>query len=161
MKHLLKTIPLTFILLFCAHAHAQSLSSLGLRLGGGFIGGDGAEINGRFGMGSGRIEGALAWSGGKDYSSLFLSGVYQIVKPLKNNFDYFYGMGLAVGLDSRSSSGFSGTSVTAGVPFQLGIEYNFTELPLNISLDVRPIVTLNRNGIFVPSSLGLGLRYLF
>jgi hypothetical protein len=162
MKKILSIFTLALAMLTFEDVSGQSLSSIGLRFGGGFYGGSGAEINGRFGAESGRVEGSLAWSGGSNHSSFFLAGVYQIVKPLEGGFDYYYGAGLALGMYSwrQSNEGWkSGGSV--GVPVQLGIEYNFSELPLNLSLDLRPIITLRSEGIFVPSSLGLGIRYMF
>lgn len=164
MKKYLSIFTVAMAMFTFTEVSGQSLSSIGLRLGGGFYGGSGAEINGRFGAESGRVEGSLAWSGGNNHSSFFLAGVYQIVKPLEGGFDYYYGAGLALGLHSwrhNHNNNDWNTGASVGVPVQLGIEYNFSELPLNLSLDLRPIITLRREGIFVPSSLGLGIRYMF
>ena len=48
-----------------------------------------------------------------------------------------------------------------GVGGQLGLEYLFDEIPLQISLDRRPVFTLVPGTGFGWQSVGLGVRYLF
>ncbi|MBO5562538.1 MAG: hypothetical protein IJ701_02310 [Bacteroidales bacterium] len=48
-----------------------------------------------------------------------------------------------------------------GVGGQLGLEYLFSEIPLQISLDWRPMFNLIPATSFGWSGFGLGIRYLF
>jgi hypothetical protein len=175
----MRKIKFTLLLIILSiYTSAQSLESIGFRFGGGLYG-SAAEINARFNNDGifekindkfynfNRVESSLAWSANQFRSNFFASSVFQIVKPLENNFSYYYGVGISLGVQSwngnQSINGKKSNGFSFGVPVQLGIEYGFDELPLNISLDIRPMPTVSTNSILglpsIPVSLGLGLRY--
>ena len=128
---------------------AMNAQNLGVRFGYG------AELSYQHMLSANRLElglGLNGFSGG-----LNLTGVYQWVKPIEGNFNFYYGFGAGLGLWEKVGA-LSGLG-------QLGIEYNF-DFPLQISLDWRPAlafifydegVTTN----FWGSSVGLSFRYRF
>ena len=108
-------------------ANAQE-KNIGLRFGGG-DGGYGTEISFQKGMGSNnRAELDLGFGSGDFF---WLSGIYQWKFNLVDNFDWYAGAGARVGFCANHGVG-------VAVLGQVGIEYNFAELPFQVSLDVRP-----------------------
>ena len=60
-----------------------------------------------------------------------------------------------------NDNGNAATGFNLGIGAQAGLEYTFSAIPLQVSLDWRPMLTL-LNGIgFGWNSLALGLRYAF
>jgi len=58
-------------------------------------------------------------------------------------------------------SGEDSSSLTLGVGAQLGLEYMFDGIPLQLSLDWKPLFNLIPSTGFGWSSFGLGIRYAF
>ena len=72
---------------------------------------------------------------------LNIAGVYQWTKSLSfvaDGLHWYYGFGPEVGLWSKS--------LALGICGQIGLEYNFNNIPLQLSLDYRP------GWYFIPSS---------
>jgi len=143
MKKLLIVIVLTALTV-----GAMRAQGIGLRLGYG------AELSYQHALSDNRLELGL----GLDLNSgLNLNGTYQWVKPLEDNFNWYFGFGAGIGAYS---------SVAAiSVLGQLGIEYNF-DFPLQLSLDWRPgpAFIFYKEGMttgFWATSVGLGVRYRF
>ena len=87
----------------------------------------------------------------------YLADTYQWIKPLEDNFNWYYGFGAGIGRWDKSA-------VFAGLG-QLGIEYNFGIIPLQLSFDWRPGISFVFNNDidagFWAGSFGLGVRYKF
>ena len=106
------------------------------------------------------------YGNGYNYTQFSLSGVYQWVwdlKALADGFNWYAGAGASLGYYSFSYLNTSGYPIA--ILGQVGIEYNFAELPLRLSLDYRPALQLTgaRNGFlgngFIGDGIALGIRY--
>ncbi|MBZ4675790.1 MAG: hypothetical protein JG782_409 [Anaerophaga sp.] len=133
--------------------------AIGLRFGGG-IGHD-EEITFQTPFNSNRGELDLGLGGRKNYSYWKLTGIYQWVMPIESGFFWYLGVGPGLGswADDDNSDD-SGIYLTAAL--NAGIEYNFSEIPLQISIDTRPELSLTDTP---DDAFGLGLalalRYRF
>lgn len=94
-----------------------------------------------------------------------LTGIYHWVFDLStvaDGLNWYVGPGAAVGL--YYGTYYSNSGLYAGIAGQVGIEYNFDTLPLQLSLDYRPVIYLVRPA-FTPSGyyegICLGVRYKF
>ncbi len=108
------------------------------------------------------LEGILAtrWSGFE------VTGLYEIHNPLADvdRLKWFYGAGGHVGFyDSDYTSwGDPGTNYTViGVDLVLGLEYSFSEIPINLSLDWKPAFNLIGYSKFFGDGGALSIRYIF
>jgi hypothetical protein len=123
---------------------AVSAQNLGARLGYG------VELSYQHLMRANRLELNLGLS---DFNGgLNLAGTYQWVKPLEGNFSWYFGCG--AGVRHRDNS--FGLAALG----QLGIEYNFS-IPVQLSLDWRPGLTLVPEVGFWATSVGFSVRYRF
>jgi hypothetical protein len=149
--------------------HAQDISknALGLRLGDND--GFGGEISYQRGLGdNNRLELDLGWRNSNDIDAFKLTGLYQWVWNIEGGFNWYAGVGGGIGswsYDRRIGNNRvedSGTFVYAAG--DIGIEYNFEEAPIQLSLDFRPEFYFNsddfRNDNFGPD-IALGIRYRF
>lgn len=129
--------------------------NIGLRLTSG------AEVSYQQPLGSSnRLELDLGLTLDKNYDIFNLAGVYQWVwdlSALTEGFNWYAGAGAAVGLWSASHS----TELNVGVLGQIGIEYNFSNIPLQLSLDYRPQLDLLHDAGFYGYGVALGVRYKF
>ena len=135
-------VVLVFIALSVSSINAQSL---GLRLGWG------AELSYQHLLGSNRLEldlGLTNFDGG-----LNLAGTYQWVKTIEGNFNWYYGFGAGLGIWDKAF----GLAALG----QLGVEYNFSNAPIQASFDWRPGLTVVPDLGFWATSFGLGIRYRF
>jgi hypothetical protein len=127
-------------------------NAIGLRLGSND--GCGAEISYQRKLKeTNRLEVNLGLRDG--FSDVKLTGLYQWVWNLENQFNWYAGAGAGV-YDANSTAIFA-----SGV---VGIEYNLsdaTDLPLLISLDYRPEIGLTGSLDGLNSDLGLSIRYQF
>ncbi|MFT6369582.1 MAG: hypothetical protein ACJAWH_000661 [Maribacter sp.] len=157
----------TFIILFVgASLSAQSISNhaLGLRLGDSD--GFGAEISYQKSLtNTNRIQIDLGWRDSRNFSAFKLAGLYQWVRPIEGDFNWYYGVG--GGLGSVDFSNISNNNDSGGVFIfgagTIGIEYDF-DIPLVVSLDFRPELGLIGYDGFSDSfdfDIGLGIRYQF
>src|ERR1035437_9741167 len=105
-----------------------------------------------------------------NYTEFALSGVYQWVwdlKALADGFNWYAGVGASVGYYSFSYLNYGYSGVPVAILGQIGIEYNFSELPLRLSLDYRPALQIAGagNGFaangFIGDGIALGVRYKF
>lgn len=157
----------TFILFFTGVAlHAQSISdhALGLRLGDSD--GFGAEISYQKSLSTAnRLEVDLGWRDSRNFSAFKLAGLYQWVRPIEGNFNWYYGVGGGLGSANFSnipnSEDFGGLFIFGAG--NIGVEYNF-DIPLILSLDFRPELGLVGYDGFSDTfdfDIGLGIRYQF
>lgn len=155
----------TFILLaFVFNTQAQDISknALGLRLGDND--GFGGEITYQRGLSkNNRLELDLGWRNSKHVDALKITGLYQWVWNIEGSFNWYAGVGGGIGNWSGDEkyNNESGSFVFAAG--NIGIEYNFQEVPIQLSLDFRPELyfdgdyTDTRDG-FGPD-IALGVKY--
>ncbi|WP_374504988.1 outer membrane protein [Flavobacterium sp.] len=157
MKKLIVSAVLLMGLGFTAQAQEISKNALGLRLGDN--NGFGAEISYQKGLSkNNRLEADLGWRNNRDVSAFKLTGIYQWVWEIDNNFNWYAGAG--AGLGNWSTTGNNGSFVY--VAGDVGIEYNFKEAPILLSLDYRP--EFGGHGYFdnnYGADIALGIRYKF
>ena len=164
------------IILFCAVFFTVALSSqaqdiaknaLGLRLGDND--GFGGELSYQRGLSkNNRLELDLGWRSSNDVDAFKLTGLYQWVWNIEGGFNWYAGLGGGIGswsYDKKIGNNRvedSGTFLFAAG--NLGIEYNFKEAPIQLSLDIRPELYFNsddfREDNFGPD-IALGIRYRF
>jgi len=158
-----------FMLLGLATAtQAQDISknALGLRLGDND--GFGGEISYQRGLSkNNRLEFDLGWRNSKHVDAMKLVGLYQWVWDIDKGFNWYAGVGAGIGSWRYDYNGFSENGSIILAAGDLGIEYNFAEVPLQLSLDLRPEFYLNNTGDnkfrednFGPD-IALGIRYRF
>lgn len=166
MKKLLFTAIMLVGLAFSAEAQNFSKNAIGLRLGDND--GFGGEISYQRGLSAkNRLEIDLGWRNSKDVDAFKLVGLYQWVWNIEGGFNWYAGVGGGVGSWSYDKSGYSNSGTFVLAAADLGIEYNFKEAPIQLSLDIRPEFYLNNSGDnkFRENSFGpdlaLGIRYRF
>jgi hypothetical protein len=99
-----------------------------------------------------------------NYTQFSFSGVYQWVWDLSQIADgvnWYAGVGAAVGYYSYSYINVTYSGIPISILGQIGIEYNFSEIPLRVSLDYRPGIQITSNGGFIGDGYALGVRYRF
>ena len=157
MKKIIVSAVMLMGLGFTAQAQEISKNALGLRLGDN--NGFGAEISYQKGLSdNNRLEADLGWRNNRDVSAFKLTGIYQWVWEIDNNFNWYAGAGAGLGSWSTTSSNGSFAYVAGDV----GIEYNFKEAPILLSLDYRP--EFGGHGYFdnnYGADIALGIRYKF
>ncbi|RIV41874.1 hypothetical protein [Flagellimonas pelagia] len=162
------TLFAALFLFVTASLSAQEISehALGLRLGDSD--GFGAEISYQKSIGSSnRAEFDLGWRDSRDFDAFKLTGVYQWVRPLDGNFNWYYGVGGGLGsvnFDEGNGSFYGDNDgVFVFAAGDIGVEYNF-DIPLLISLDFRPEIGLIGYDGFDNDfnfDIALGIRYQF
>lgn len=155
---------LLFAFVLTSNSQEISKNVLGFRLGGGD--GFGTEVSYQRGLSNNnRLEVDLGWKSNSDFDGFKLVGVYQWLWNLEGNFNWYAGAGGGAGnydYDFRIGNERIRDSETflllAG---QIGIEYNFDEVPIQLSLDTRPELGF---GDFIDDldfDIALGIRYRF
>jgi hypothetical protein len=146
---------------FTTQAQEIADNAIGLRLGDSD--GFGAEISYQRALGdTNRLEFGLGWRDGKNYSALRAVGLYQWVKNLDGNFNWYVGAGggfASYSLDNVNP-GVDDSDTSLFVAGDIGIEYNF-DIPLLISLDFRPELGFGDFNDDLDFDIALGLRYQF
>ena len=137
------------LLAFAAVASAQP-KALGLRFGYNY--GAGASLSYQHWIGGDFLDADLGWC----QSGFSGSAVYDFTIFRSGGFGFYGGPGAHVGV----FNGDSGSFVSAGIVGELGVEYNFP-IPLQISLDFRPIISVVPSFSPIWTSASLGLRYQF
>ena len=135
---------------FAVAASAQP-RAIGVRFGSG------AEISYQHTMGSNflEVDGGL----GINFNESFYAGatcIYNfMISEFGSGFGFYAGPGASVGLGLGETN-----YLTLGVAGMVGLEYNFVNIPLQLSLDFRQHIGIG-NGFWAPSNLALGVRYRF
>lgn len=161
MKKLIFTACMLFGFAFVAQSQSFSDNALGLRLGSND--GFGGEISYQRALSkNNRLEADLGWRNSNHVDALKLVGLYQWVWELQGNFNWYAGVGAGLGtwnVDYNTVKDNGSFALLAG---NVGIEYNFDEAPIQLSLDYRPEFYLNdtyRDGL--GSDIALSIRYRF
>lgn len=159
-------ITLTFFILFSIikFGYAQDISknAIGLRIGDSD--GFGTEITYQRGLSeNNRLEVDLGWRSGDNYDGFRLTGIYQWVWNLENQFNWYAGVG--GGLASFSYDNIPQTFDDDGETYiyaagQIGLEYDF-DFPLILSLDIRPEFGFGDFNDDLDLDIALGIRYQF
>lgn len=148
MKKVFLTIGLFLATFLTVNAQDFAENAIGIRFG--HNNGFGGEISYQRKLSdNNRLEVDLGLRKGGAFKA---AGLYQWVWHLEDRFNWFAGGGAGLASGSGSTTVFG-----AGV---IGIEYNF-DIPLVISLDIRPEVGFAGAYDGFHSDLGLGVRYQF
>jgi len=166
MKKIILSAFMLIGLAFNAQSQDISKNALGLRLGDND--GFGGEISYQRGLSkNNRLELDLGWRNSKHVSAYKLVGLYQWVWDIDKGFNWYAGVGAGVGSWSVDANGGNANGTIILAAGDIGIEYNFAEAPIQLSLDLRPEFYLNNTGdnqfrdqSFGPD-IGLGVRYRF
>lgn len=152
---------LFFLTAFISNAQF-SPHAIGVRLGGSHYGDYGGEISYQHALGSNnRLEFDLGWRNHNNWSHMGLSVIYHWGWNITDGLNWYVGPAARVGFwqDKGPDDDYIGIAVGG----QLGIEYDFNEhsVPLQVSLDVRPL--WNFIGTYGGFGYGtaLGIRYTF
>lgn len=163
MKKIILSAFMLIGLAFTAQSQNISKNALGLRLGDND--GFGGEVSYQRGLSkNNRLELDLGWRNSNNTDALKLTGLYQWVWNIDGGFNWYAGVGGGLGSWSYNVGGFKDNGAFFFAAGDLGIEYNFEEAPIQLSLDIRPELYFNsdkyRNDNFGPD-LALGIRYRF
>ena len=158
MKKLLLSVTILFG--FIANGQNISENALGLRLGSN--NGFGSEISYQRKLSSNnRLELDLGWRSNNNVSATKLSGLYQWVWNIDQEFNWYAGVGGGLGSWNTANTVTKDSGTFLYVAGTIGIEYNF-DIPLQISLDLRP--EIGGHGYYennFGTDLALGIRYNF
>ncbi|MCM4168166.1 hypothetical protein KCTC52924_03724 [Arenibacter antarcticus] len=169
----MKIVKLFALLLCCSwySVSAQEISdhSIGLRLGDSD--GFGAEISYQKSLFQyNRLEANLGWRDSRYFDAFKLSGLYQWIFPIDDNFNWYYGAGGGLGSvdfasvpDNNNNQRTPDGGLFIFAAGDIGVEYNF-DFPLLLSLDFRPEIGLVGYKNFSNNfdfDIALGVRYQF
>ncbi|MEL1241023.1 hypothetical protein [Flavobacterium flavipallidum] len=163
MKKIILSAFMLMGLAFSSQAQEISKNALGLRLGDND--GFGGEISYQRGLSdNNRLELDLGWRNNNSVDAFKLTGIYQWVWNIDGGFNWYAGVGGGLGSWSIDNNAVNDSGTFAFVAGDLGIEYGFDEVPIQLSLDIRPEIYFNsndfRNDNFGPD-IALGIRYQF
>ena len=166
MKKIILSAFMLIGLAFNAQSQDISKNALGLRIGDND--GFGGEISYQRGFSkNNRLELDLGWRNNNHVTANKLVGLYQWVWQLDKGFNWYAGIGGGIGSWSYDKGGFSDSGTFLLAAGDIGIEYNFQEAPIQLSLDFRPELYFNDNRkdfdnyhSFGPD-IALGIRYRF
>lgn len=113
--------------------------------------------------GNSAVEGIIAsrWDG------FVVTGLYELHSPSvfdTPGLNAYYGVGGHIGFwdgDNVKWTDDSGSHTVIGVDGILGIEYNFNEFPINISLDWKPVFNIIGHSGFWGDNGAFSIRYIF
>ena len=135
---------------FASVSYAQP-RALGVR------GGYGVELSYQHGISGNFIEADLGWAP-KEFN---LVAIYDFVFASAGYFNFYAGPGVRVGSFETSNNV---TGLNLGISAQIGAEFVIPDVPINLSLDWRPVVNFFGEGKqrgFNGMYLALGVRYRF
>ncbi len=163
MKKLILFAFMLIGLAFNAQAQDISKNALGLRLGNND--GFGGEVSYQRGLSkNNRLEFDLGWRNSNYVNAIKIAGLYQWVWNIDNGFNWYAGVGGGLGSWNYNCNGIKNNGTFLFGAGDIGIEYNFKEVPIQLSLDLRPELYFNDSGYrdnnFGPD-LALGIRYKF
>ncbi|AZQ44521.1 hypothetical protein [Nonlabens ponticola] len=163
MKKILLTLVVALGAVTISQAQEISKNAIGLRFGDGD--GLGTEISYQRGLGdNNRLELDLGYENNDRFDAFKLTGVYQWLWNIDGGFNWYAGVGGGLGsididddFRGRDDDDDEFFLLAAG---QVGIEYNF-DIPLLISLDIRPEFYFNDFRDDTEIDIALGVRYQF
>jgi hypothetical protein len=106
------------------------------------------------------IEGQLTyWNKGFRAAGLYEFNFYSC--PAVPSLSLFVGPGVHVGFWKEKYSKDYNSKADLGIDGIIGLDYKFDNIPVNVSIDWEPAVTLVGNAGFTPAYGGLAIRYTF
>ena len=83
-----------------------------------------------------------------------LGALYEVFKPIGavENLSWFYGGGAYVGFKGIDNLGITGIA---------GLDYQFTEVPINLTIDWKPELTVIQSVRFRASTVAVSVRFAF
>jgi len=92
-----------------------------------------------------------------------ITGLYEIHNQAFDveHLNWYYGFGAHIGSYNRNYVPWGTTGTVIGIDGILGIEYSFSEAPINIGLDWKPAFNLVGNTEFWGDGGALSIRYIF
>lgn len=157
MKKLLLAVAV--LTLMGTSASAQ-IYAVGARLGGGQ--GYNAEASVQWSFLGQRLETDLGWANVAHHRGFCLTGIYQWVNPISDGFVWYAGVGARFdrwhwekGVRSHDYD------FAVALVGQVGVEYTFEFIPLQLSIDLRPNFFLHPDTDLIWGDIALGIRYLF
>ena len=105
------------------------------------------------------IEGLLSFG-----DPLAIGALVEIHKPLASQgLTYFYGAGGYLGFVKTLNTNTQKTNTDANIGAQgvIGLDYKFTGVPLNLSLDWKPELNIVSDINFEPAAIGFTARFTF
>ena len=153
MKKIIIAIVAVFAMTTAANAQ---LSGIGVRLGGGQ--GYGAELSTLWNFGN-RVEIDLGWNSDEGYTGFSLTGIYQWQGEIGSGFGWFAGVGARLAYWNWEVT--DDSDIALGLAGQAGLEYKFSAIPIQLSLDIRPCFWLIPDTDFHWGDIALGIRYMF
>lgn len=166
MKKVILSAIMLIGLTFAAQAQDISKNALGLRLGDND--GFGGEISYQRGLSSDtRLELDLGWRNSNHFDAIKLTGIHQWVWNIEGGFNWYAGVGAGLAAWSYDNDNFppgndfDNDGVFIFAAGDIGIEYNFKEAPIQLSLDARPEIGFNNYNDDFGFDIGLGIRYRF
>jgi hypothetical protein len=150
MKQLLMAIFALSLVSQAAHAQENSYrNAVGIRLGPSTPVIKSGITYKRFLANNNAIEGMLSFGDG-----FAICGLYEIHKPIAaENLQWFIGFGGYAGFVNKVSS--------IGAAGIVGLDYNFSNIPLNLTIDWKPELNLIEKIGFEGSAVGVAIRYRF
>jgi len=157
MKKTFLIIGLLMSSFFTLNAQDISENAIGVRFGSND--GLGGEISYQRKLSeTNRLEIDLGWRNSSNTDAYKLTGIYQWVWSLSDQFNWYAGFGGGVGSWKNKTVNESQTLLFAAG--NVGIEFDL-DIPLLISLDYRPEIGFNKIYDGLNSDIALGLRYQF
>jgi hypothetical protein len=161
MKKIFLSVVMLIGLTVTVNAQDISENAIGLRLGSND--GFGAEVSYQRRLSdANRLELDLGWRNSNKVNAFKLAGIYQWIWNIDGGFNWYAGVGGGIGSWSIDNSVVKDSGTFVFAAGDIGIEYNFDEAPIQLSLDFRP--ELGGNGYYennYGADIALGVRYKF
>ena len=144
-----KTLILLVALLGFAVAAVAQPRAIGVRAGYG------GEFSYQHGFGNSFGELDLGWWGNHHIN---LVGIYDFILGGNGEVNVYLGPGAQLSIWNAPQHN---NQLNVGLAGQFGVEWNIPTIPLQLSLDWRPVFFFLNDGGFGYDSVGLGIRYRF
>ncbi len=145
-----------------AFGQVKNKHAIGARIGAGNT--FGSQVSYQYGISNyNRVEVDLGFNTNNNGTGFNLSGAYQWVWDIESGFNWYAGPAATLGSWSYSNdySGSGDSGVYLGIGGQIGAEYNFEEVPVNLSLDTMPQFGFGPTDQNFNMGLSLSIRYAF
>ncbi len=152
-----KLITLTLLVFITKFSFAQSTyhQALGIKFPAGF-----SVTYKTFVTDTRNIEAqATVWNKGFRISGLYEFNFYSFKNA--EGLAWFVGPGAHIGFWKTQYQKTYNSNADLGVDGIIGLDYKFQKMPINVSVDWQPSVTLLGNAGFTPAYGGLAVRYTF
>lgn len=157
MKKIMGIVAILMMTIGGLQAQENSKNAIGIRLGDN--NGFGSEISyQRLLNDENRLEVNLGFRSNNEFNNTKLTGLYQWVWTLENNFNWYVGVGGGLGTWKDKATSTSDTFIFGSG--NIGVEYHF-DIPLMVSLDYRPEVGFTDVYDGINSDFALSIRYKF